>query len=114
MPNLVKEHLRKIEVIPSEEDKFITSLFVEGDEWEIYQLKGNSFLYVFFDVIEQGIGSAFCLKITCHSFTYKVEPIQHSVSFTSNLTEKWEECENKLQDRFLADAIERSGVFGVM
>ena len=101
--NLVKDHLLEQKVI--DPDKLLYSHFYEDIEWHAYQLEDDTMLYVSYELTEDGIGYAFCVKIKCSRLKFNIDPFFYSKSFSNHTTGEWESISNTLKDKLLSDAI---------
>jgi len=99
--NLVKEHLEELKLISS--DQFLDSIFIDDDEWEIYQIPDDTLLYVRFELTGK-IGYAFCVRITCKRMTNNFESFYHVKSYGNEIKEDWK-CEQNIKDRLMSNAI---------
>lgn len=108
--NLVKKEM--IDKKELEEDKYIQTIFIRGDEWEIYLLSENTIMYVFFELTEDGLGYAFCVKIVCNKKTFEITPFYYAKSFGNFQKSEWTDCDDYIKNTFLFDAIHRLNVYG--
>ncbi len=99
--NLVKEHLEELKLISL--DQFLDSIFIHGDEWEIYKISDDTLLYVLFELTGK-LGYAFCVRITCKKMTNNFESFYHVKSYGNEVRENWE-CEREVGDCLMASAI---------
>ena len=65
-----------------------------------------------YELIEGGIGYAFCVRITCKKFTYNVDPFFYAKSFSNITHGKWEDCPQNTQDKLLSDTIRDLKIYG--
>lgn len=109
MKNLVKNYIEEIDFISPE--KFLDRSYLGEKEWDIYQEDDNTLLYIFYDLIDNGIGYAYCVKIKCGKMKYDIDTFQHSKNFSNVFSGGWEECEQETKDRLLCDAIQRLKIY---
>ncbi|MHA1468999.1 MAG: hypothetical protein ACTSSP_00405 [Candidatus Asgardarchaeia archaeon] len=110
MENLVKKHLEELKLISS--DQYLTSFFIEGQEWEVYQVEDKTLLYIYFELLDNSMGYAFCIKIACGEMKCDVDPFYHIKNFDNFSVAKWEDCGQYIKDQLTYDAIYRMKAYG--
>ena len=110
MENIVKKHLEELEIISS--DRYLTSFFVQGQECEVYQIEDKTLLYIYFELLDNGMGYAFCIKITCGKMKCEVDHLYYIKNFDNFSVEKWEACGQYIKDQLTFDAIYRMKAYG--
>ena len=108
--NLVKDYLLEQKIILS--DDYNQSFYYEDVEWHIYKEKDDILLYVSYDLTDQGLGYAFCVKVECKKFKYNISCSFYTKSFSNATSGEWEECPQKLKDKLLSDTIGHLKIYG--
>ena len=109
MENLIKKYLLENNILSA--DTFVQSMFIQGDEWEIYQIDDKTVLYAFFELTDDGWGYVFCARIKCEKMTYNTDYFFCVKSSDSFVKKEWEDCSDYMKDQLMFDAINRLKVY---
>ena len=101
--NLVKDFLLEQKII--DPDKFKYSFFYEDVEQFVYKLSDDTMQYISYDLTSHGLGYAFCITIKCNQFTFDVNPVFYSKSFTNNTTGEWTDIPDYFKDKLISETV---------
>jgi hypothetical protein len=101
--NLVRDFLLDQKII--DPDKFVYNYFYEDVEWFVFKISDNIMQYVSYELTPHGLGYAFCATVTCTRFTFNVEPLFYSKSFTNHSTGEWKNISDNFKDKLVSDTM---------